>query len=208
MSRFLRQQDVVDQARLAKTPITVIGAGAIGSFVVLGLAKIGAERITVWDPDSVEDHNVSNQWYGPEDVGKYKVHALADLVHRMTGTGITGVSELFTGHMATAVTLCCVDSMDARVEIWKGMKPRPELYVDARMGAEVGKVLCVGALGDWYEQELYPSSEAFHAPCTARATMYCASGLAALVTAQVANWVTDRPVKPHLTVDFRNALLI
>ena len=208
MSRFLRQQDVVNQSRLSKTPITVIGAGAIGSFVALGLAKIGAERLTVWDHDTVSDHNISNQWYGPADIGKRKVEALGELVMRMTGIEITGVPLRFDGRAASEITVCAVDSMDARVDIWKQLKPRPQLYVDARMGAEVGNVFSVGPLADWYDSELFPSSEAFRAPCTARSTMYCASGLAAYVTAQVANFVSDRPVKPQFVVDFRNAILM
>ena len=44
---FHRQLDVLDVPRLASIPITVIGAGAIGSFTVLALAKSGAERIVV-----------------------------------------------------------------------------------------------------------------------------------------------------------------
>ena len=53
MSRYLRQLDVLDQPRLATTPFTLIGAGAIGSFTAMALAKCGAENITVFDPDTV-----------------------------------------------------------------------------------------------------------------------------------------------------------
>ena len=207
-SLYLRQQDVVDQPRLASTSITVIGAGAIGSFVVLGLAKIGAKMLTVWDPDVIEEHNLSNQWYAPRDVGMSKVKALGRLTADMTETLIDVVPAPFTGVGATEVTICCVDSMDARVQIWKGLTPRPALYVDARMGAEVGRLFCVGTFGSWYQNELYPSTEAFHAPCTARATMYCASGLAALVCAQVANHVSGRPTRQQTTIDFRNTVMI
>lgn len=208
MSVFLRQQDVVDQPRLATTKITVIGAGAIGSFVVLGLAKIGATVITVYDFDVVKEHNLSNQWYTPADIGHFKVQALARLVAQMTGAHIEGVPEAFGSQGGSEVTICAVDSMDNRIQIWRDLHPRPQLYVDARMGAEVGKLFCVGPFGSWYEDQLHPSAEAFRAPCTARATMYCASGLAAMVCAQIANWVSGRPTKPHLAIDFRNALLI
>ena len=57
---FHRQLDVLDVPRLARTPITVIGAGAVGSFTVVALAKSGAEYITGWDDDSVESHNSGN----------------------------------------------------------------------------------------------------------------------------------------------------
>ena len=205
---FHRQLDVLDVPRLARTPITVIGAGAVGSFTVLALAKSGAERITVWDDDSIESHNLPNQWYRLSDLGRPKVQALKVLVREMTGVEIDVVQGRFQGDKATELTICCVDSMDVRIALWRQLKPRPELYIDARMGAEVGKVLCVGQFGGWYEETLHTSADAFRAPCTAKATMYCASGLAAFIAAQVANYASGRETKPELVVDFRNGIVI
>ena len=205
---FHRQLDVLDVPRLASIPITIIGAGAVGSFTVLALAKSGAERITVYDDDSVEAHNLPNQWFRLADTGRLKVEALQELVRDMTGVRIEAVPERFMGQRASEVTVCAVDSMDMRMELWRHLHPRPQLYIDARMGAEVGKVHCVGPFGSWYEDTLYPSSEAHKAPCTARATMYCASGLAAFIASQVANYASDRPTRAELTVDFRNALML
>ena len=205
---FHRQLDVLDVPRLARTPITVIGAGAVGSFTVLALAKCGATDITVWDDDGVESHNLPNQWYRLADLGRPKVQALKALVLEMTGVEIEIVQERFQGKKATEVTICAVDSMDVRIALWRQLHPRPSMYIDARMGAEVGKVLCVGAFGTWYEETLHPSSEAFRAPCTARATMYCASGLAAFIAAQVANYASDRPTREEMTIDFRNGLIL
>ena len=205
---FHRQLEVLDQPRLAEIPITVIGAGAVGSCTVLALAKSGAERIVVWDDDTIEPHNLPNQWYRLADVGRPKVLALQELVRDMTGVEIDVRQMRFEGTGATEVTVCAVDSMDIRIALWRQLHPRPSLYVDARMGAEVGKVHCVGPFGAWYDDTLYPSSEAHHAPCTARATMYCASGLAAFIASQVANYASDRPTKPEMTVDFRNALIL
>ena len=205
---FHRQLDVLDVPRLARTPITVIGAGAVGSFTVLALAKSGAERITVWDDDHIESHNLPNQWYRLTDLGRPKVQALKVLVREMTGVEIEIVQERFQGEKASEVTVCAVDSMDVRITLWRALHPRPSLYVDARMGAEVGKVFCIGSFGNWYEETLHASSESFQAPCTAKATMYCASGLAAFIAAQVANYASDRPTRQEMTVDFRNGIIL
>ena len=205
---FHRQIDVIDMNRMARLPITVIGAGAVGSFAVLALAKSGAENISVYDDDAVEPHNLPNQWYRLADIGRPKVVALQELVRDMTGVAITAHATRFEGQSASEVTVCAVDSMDIRIELWQRLTPRPQLYVDARMGAEVGKVHCVGKFGTWYDDTLYPSSEALHAPCTARATMYCASGLAAFIASQIAQYASDRPTKQEMTVDFRNGLMV
>jgi len=59
-----------------------------------------------------------------------------------------------------------------------------------------------------YEEELYPSKDAFHAPCTARATTYCASGLAALVAAKVGKVLLNRPYRRQVVIDFRQAVIM
>jgi hypothetical protein len=76
-----------------------------------------------------------------------------------------------------------------------------------RMGAEVGKVLVVHpslpASCRKYQEELYPSSEAFQAPCTAKATVYCASGLAAYVGSLVGGYAVERQIR-GVVVDWVN----
>ena len=204
-----RQQDVVNGERLAGIPITIIGAGAVGSCVALALAKCGATDITVWDDDSVEPHNLPNQWFRMRDVGRQKVDALQEIVEDMTGVVLKTRNERFRKHTGTELTICCVDSMDVRIALWKQLKMlQPALYIDSRMGAEVGMVKCVGLASGWYEDTLYTSEEALPAPCTAKATMYCASGLAALIAAQVANYASDREIREETTFDFRNTFLM
>ena len=80
-SRYWRQLDLCPPDKLA-SPITVIGAGAIGSAAVVTLAKMGCSDITVWDEDVLAEHNVPNQMCLVDRVGQPKVDALAELVRR------------------------------------------------------------------------------------------------------------------------------
>jgi hypothetical protein len=77
------------------------------------------------------------------------------------------------------------------------------------MGAEVGKIHVVDpadpASRRRYEEDLYPSSEAFHAPCTAKATVYCAAGLAALIGGVVAGHAVGR-AEHSIVVDWSQAV--
>ena len=50
----------------------IIGCGSIGSNVAELLARYGVERITLWDFDTVEPHNIANQLFTEEDVGAPK----------------------------------------------------------------------------------------------------------------------------------------
>ena len=102
--------------------------------------------------------------------------------------------------------------MDTRLKIWREVKKyEPELYIDARMGAEVGKILVVhpslSTSCRKYEGDLYPSSDAHHTPCTAKATIYCAAGLSAFIGATVSAYVNNR--RPaELIIDFHNMQLL
>ena len=87
-SRFMRQLDIISPEKLS-FPITVIGAGAIGSAAVVSLAKMGCSSIAVWDDDRLEEMNVPNQLCKPALVGQLKVDALAELVFELTGVRLS-----------------------------------------------------------------------------------------------------------------------
>ncbi len=212
MDRFIRQQDIIPQDKLAARPVTIIGCGAVGSFTVLTLAKMGVADITVYDGDTVEEHNLPNQWYKPDHVGMNKTDALWDVIHDFTGVELKANAYHYERETLRGIVICCVDTMDTRLKIWREVKKfEPELYIDTRMGAEVGKVLVVHpSLPNpcrSYEEDLHPSSEAFQAPCTAKATIHCAAGLAAYVGATVAGYAVGRPVR-GVVVDWVNGTVI
>lgn len=210
-SEYFRQLDILAPELMAGAEFTIIGAGAIGSFACLTLAKMGARKIQVFDNDVVEPHNFANQWYGPKHLGRKKVEALQELVLDLTGAKIRARCIRYTKTPLSGIVLCCVDSMDTRIKLWEKVKQfKPAVYIDGRMGAEVGNIFCVemhSAEGQRsYEAQLFPSSEALQAPCTAQSTMYCAAGLASLIGAQVAAYLNKRPMA-NLVIDFRTAYL-
>ena len=210
--RFIRQQDILPPEKLVKRAVTVIGCGAVGSFTVLTLAKMGITDITVYDGDTVEEHNLPNQWYRPDHIGMNKTDALWDVIYDFTGVELKANAYHYERETLRGIVICCVDSMDTRLKIWREVKKyEPELYIDTRMGAEVGKVLVVHpSLSNScrkYEEDLYPSNEAYHAPCTAKATIYCAAGLASFIGAIISAHINNR--RPAgLIIDFRNMQLL
>ena len=68
---FLRQLDIADPSKFKDKPVTVIGAGGIGAATAVALAKTGFENITVYDFDTLEEHNIPSQllpiWVGEQD---------------------------------------------------------------------------------------------------------------------------------------------
>jgi molybdopterin/thiamine biosynthesis adenylyltransferase len=80
-------------ARLAVFPLTVCGAGALGSHLADNLARQGFQRIRVIDRDRVEEHNVSTQLYGEADIGSWKVEVLRQRLFRATGIEIEAIRK-------------------------------------------------------------------------------------------------------------------
>ncbi len=93
-TKYHRQLDILDP-KLMSVPVVVIGAGATGSFAALSLAKMGVRNITVYDFDTVEEHNLPNQFYRQCDIGKPKVIALQEIIAQFEGIQITAKNEKY-----------------------------------------------------------------------------------------------------------------
>jgi len=62
-------------ARIERSHVLVIGAGAIGNEVAKNLALVGVGRLTLVDPDTVEPSNLNRCiFFRESDVGRKKVH--------------------------------------------------------------------------------------------------------------------------------------
>jgi molybdopterin-synthase adenylyltransferase len=83
------------QMRLLEAKVTVIGAGGIGSPVLLYLAAAGVGAITVIDDDRVSLSNLQRQVvFGTDDVGTFKVGVAATQVSRINpDVAFTGKRE-------------------------------------------------------------------------------------------------------------------
>jgi molybdopterin/thiamine biosynthesis adenylyltransferase len=87
-------------ARLAAARIAICGAGALGSHVADGLARLGVQHLRVIDRDRVEQHNVSTQLHGESEVGLFKVEALRTRLFRAAGIEIDALRKELTANNA------------------------------------------------------------------------------------------------------------
>lgn len=183
---YLRQQDIFNREK-ADTPITVIGAGSLGSWLVLGLAKLGFKDITVYDDDQVELHNIPNQFFseadtqddsGIEGSGLYKVFALQRNVERFTNIDIKIHAERFERQPLSGLVIVTPDNMATRKQVFLRCMDNANVmfFMDGRMGGQTYK--CYAAdpnnaaqaqyyLGTWHSDEQGSQEE-----CTARGVGY------------------------------------
>lgn len=192
-NRDLRQRDILPPDKLAQLHASVIGVGAIGRQVALGLAAIGTGRLTLIDFDHVAPENLAVQGFLESDLGEPKVTATAEMCRRINGTiGIDTVNGRFNSRLALGqVVFCCVDSIETRRRIWQCVKDRCGLFIDTRMAAEVVRVL--SASGEpsrrHYGTTLFGASEAYRGACTARTTLYAAQLAGALAIGQLGKFL-------------------
>ena len=90
-------------ARLASVPVTLCGAGALGSLLADNLARQGFRQWKIIDRDRVEEHNVGTQLYGEAEVGAWKVEALRNRLFRATGVEIEAVAKELTDRNARSL---------------------------------------------------------------------------------------------------------
>ncbi len=191
--RFVRQQELVPQGRLAELKVSVIGVGAIGRQVAIQLAAIGVRRLQLVDFDVVDLTNVTTQGYRARDVGRLKVEATAEAVREIDDAiELELVNERYRPRIrAGEAVFCCVDSISAREAIWRSVRATCGFWADGRMRGEVIRVLAAAdeASRRHYGTTLFAQEEAQTGSCTSRSTIYAASVAAGLMVHQFARWL-------------------
>lgn len=102
------------------TRIHIVGCGSVGSTIAENLARCGVTKMTLWDFDKVESHNIVNQMFRQQDVGKLKVEALKDILTDINPE-IADTVELkpegWQGKLMSGYIILAVDSIELRREI-------------------------------------------------------------------------------------------
>ncbi|SIT68848.1 ThiF family adenylyltransferase [Microbacterium sp. RU33B] len=92
------------QRRLAAAHVAVVGAGGLGSPVVLALAAAGIGTLTIIDDDVVELSNLQRQVvHRREDAGSLKVDSAVRAAAALSDTLVRPVAERLTADNATAL---------------------------------------------------------------------------------------------------------
>ena len=63
--------------------IHMIGCGSVGATIAENLVRLGLTNIDLWDMDVVNPHNLANQIFRQQDVGRSKVESLADILFEL-----------------------------------------------------------------------------------------------------------------------------
>ncbi len=128
--------------------LAVFGCGGTGSHVAAGLARLekainelGGKfpKVTICDPDVVEQPNVGRQLFSQDDVGVNKATAMAQRINMAYGLQW----EASTSDIKCDLTMVCVDSRKARHRIYKGRTCK-DWFIDCGNDSSTGQVVLGG----------------------------------------------------------------
>ena len=188
--------------------ITLAGVGGIGSYVGFLLARLKPAGLYLYDPDIVEQANMSGQLYGSGDLGQAKVSSL----HRMLQVyanyyNSVAYQERFTAESeATDIMICGFDNMEARklfFDAWKNRlmaKPKEErgrmLFIDGRLAAEEFQVFAIQgnderAIVKYKNRWLFSDAAADETICSYKQTTFMANMIASVMVNLFVNFVAN-----------------
>jgi len=127
-----------------KTSLAVVGAGALGNFVGLGLAKAGFKNITFIDPDPVELTNLNRQVLFWDAVGQPKAEALARRLKEWFGVAATAETAYVTQGTDLgeyAVVFDGTDNFETRIILSEKCREGGQVLISGGTGVTAGQVV-------------------------------------------------------------------
>lgn len=211
---YIRQSGIIDANKL-DFPIMVVGAGGIGGWTTLALAKMGCQDITVCDFDTVEEHNLGSQIFDHSDIGELKVEALKNNVQSFTEAFINPVGLKIDQNFNLAeykVIISAVDNMQTRSDIYLlAVGSGARYLIDGRMAGNEIQIYTVDLIDPaallQYRETLFSDDQASQVPCSERAVVYNVFVVAGLITDIVAKIANGETPPRELSVDLKNFTL-
>ena len=103
-----------------KGRVHIIGCGSVGSTLAELMARAGVTKLTLWDFDKVESHNIANQMFFERDIGRLKVDAVADMVLKINSLAEEDIrvkEKGWRGERLSGYVFLAVDSIETRRKI-------------------------------------------------------------------------------------------
>ena len=104
------------QASLGIKPpneVSIIGCGGVGAWAGIDLALAGVSKITLFDNDKLEIHNLNRVPFRPEDVGKLKTEVLQKFIKKVRPDTTVYVRGLLTDISKSLLRGSVIDCTDA-----------------------------------------------------------------------------------------------
>lgn len=203
--KYIRHSEIINLDKLRKSKVGVVGVGSVGSFTTLTLAKMGVGSVVAYDEDGVDLHNLPAQFFAEQDMGKFKVDALAEqLSDYAPETKYKGYNRFYKNQKLQETTIVATDNMASRKMVWEQFlkQPQAKYLIEARMGAELAKLYTIRDKSSktraFYEKTLHSDDKSYKLPCTARTIIYNVLMVSSLITRAYKAIINGEPFPKEL----------
>ena len=211
---FSNQLSIFNPEKYENKSVCIVGVGSIGSFVGIVLSKMGIANLELYDGDTIEEHNIPNQFYKLKQIKKRKTEALKEIIKEFSdikNVEVFGKVDKKT-ILASDVVIVCTDSMKSRKLAYNQSKKLSNYLIDARMNGHTYRIYTVD-LQDKnerkeYEKTLYSDKESDKGLCTEKTVVYNVAEVASKIGNQIRKIMNDEDYSHMLAYDFKNDYLI
>ena len=108
------------QPEKVEARINIVGCGSVGATLAENLVRLGITNLALWDMDVVNPHNLANQIFRQQDIGRPKVEALADILFEINPEikdDLKLYGKGWSGQQLSGYVFLCVDNIELRRQI-------------------------------------------------------------------------------------------
>jgi len=124
--------------------ILVVGSGALGIFVGLGLAYSKFQNITFMDPDVIEITNLNRQVLFYDAIGSNKAEILSERLNRLFNMDNKAQIAYFdkeTDITSYGAVFDCVDNFESRLVLSEKCKEQGKILISGGTSADAGQIV-------------------------------------------------------------------
>lgn len=213
---YSRQVNILNPEKL-NMRINIIGVGATGSWLSLSLAKMGLNKLFLYDFDTVGMHNLPNQMFGLRDIDNNKALSMRRIIKSLTGFLVNAKDERVEGDARLqGIVFMLTDTMKSRKDIYnKAIKNNPnvKLLIETRMDLYGGRIYVIDPTNrehiKKYEATLYDDTEAEVSACGVSQTVLpTALGITSHAIWKLLNYVNGEDIYNETIIDFNNEIIM
>ena len=135
--------------------IHIVGCGSVGATIAENLVRLGLKNIALWDMDIVSPHNLANQIFRQQDIGRPKVEALYDILFELNPEvkdGLKLYPEGWNGQRLNGYVFLCVDNIELRRQIVEKHFDNP--YIKAMLDFRTLLEAAQHYAADWSDRKM------------------------------------------------------